>query len=424
MSLLALQLPPRQRLGTRIATPTPQDGLRLPAQWSFVFSADGGRTPTRSGQSTAAQLPKADSTVLVLAEADVSWHFVAVPKAAPARLRAALVGLMEEALLDDDEALHFALAPDAAPGRSGWVAVTDGRRLAAALAALEDAGRTIERVVPAAAPLPTGTPARGHFHVLGDAEVAAPDDQPWLTLARPDGVLCVRLAGGLTRSLLPAGALAEGRWSATPAAASAAEQLLGGPVPLMGEAERVLEAARGAVEMRQFDLTTRHRGTRALREVGRRFFSADWRSVRLGLAALLVLQLVGLNAFAWQQRQALASKRTAMTGLLRAAHPGVRVVLDAPVQMERETDRLRTAAGRAGVVDLETMLAAAAAAWPDGSGPTQTLHFESGRLTLAASGWAQPHVQQFRERLHAAGYAVEMADGRAVVTRAAVRSAL
>ncbi len=423
MSLLALQLPPRDRLGPRATAHAPPGSARVPATWSFVFSADG-RTPSQVGQASLAQLPKADVTVLVLAEADVSWHLVAVPKAPSARLRAALAGVMEELLLDDDEALHFALAPDAVPGRRGWVAVTDARRLGAVLAALESAGRTIERVLPMAVPLaanaPANTPVRGHFHVASDVDPDAvtKDDEPWLTLARADGVLCVRLGGGLARSLLPAEAPADGRWSTTPAAATAAERLLGRPVPLMSEAERVLEATRGVVNLRQFDLAARRRGTRALREGARRFFSADWRAVRYGLAALLVVQLLGLNAYAWQQRQALASKRAAATELLKAAHPGVSVVLDAPLQMERETERLRTAAGNVGAADLEALMAAASAAWPDGAGPTQTLRFEPGSLTLAAPGWGQPQMQQMRERLRAAGYGAEMAQGRVVVTRA------
>jgi general secretion pathway protein L len=75
---------------------------------------------------------------------------------------------------------------------------------------------------------------------------------------------------------------------------------------------------------------------------------------------------VGLNAYAWQQRQALAAKRQAMNSLLLSAHPGVRVVLDAPVQMERETERLRAAAGRPGEADLESMLAAAQGPGPMG----------------------------------------------------------
>ena len=285
MTLLAIQLPSRERLGARVSAQTgahaAQPGLRLPTEWGFVLSSDG-RSATQVGQAAAALLPKADQTVLVLAEADVSWHLIDIPRAPAARLRAALAGVMEEALLDDDESLHFALAADAAPGRRGWVGVTDGRRLAAALAALESAGLTIDRVVPAAAPLPLGSApssTRGHFHVGGDVEGAtvAEDDHPWLTLARPDGVLCVRLSGGLARVLLPADAVAdgqvEGQWTASPAAAAAAEKLIGLPVPLLAEAERTLEAARGSSNLRQFDLAARHRGTRALsdgvRQIGR-----------------------------------------------------------------------------------------------------------------------------------------------------------
>ena len=146
--------------------------------------------------------------------------------------------------------------------------------------------------------------------------------------------------------------------------------------------------------------------------------------MRFGVAALVLLQIVGLNAYAWQQGQALESKRVAMTVLLKTAHPGVRAVLDAPLQMQRETDRLRAAAGRAGAADLEALLAAAAAAWPDGVGPTQTLRFETGSLTLAAPGWAEPQVQQFRERIRANGYGADFAEGRVVVTRAGSKGAL
>ena len=421
MSLLAIQLPPRDRLGSRAIPSSAAASLRLPAEWSFVFSADG-RTATQTGQSKATLLPKADQTVLVLGEADVSWHRIDIPRSPAARLRAALAGVMEEALLDDDDALHFALAADAAPGRPGWVAVTDGRRLRAALAALEAAGRTVDRAVSSIWP----GAARGHFHTGGDVEGAtiAEDDHPWLSLAHGDGVLSVRLAGGLARTLLPADGTADIRWTASPAAAQAAESLLVVPVPLMNEPERVLEAARGGVNLRQFDLASRHRGTRALSEGLRRIFTAEWRPVRYGLVALLALQLVGLNAYAWQQRQTLEAKRVAMADLLKTAHPGVRAVLDAPLQMQQETDRLRAAAGRAGAADLETLLSAAATAWPDGRGPTQTLRFEAGSLTLAALGWGEPQVQQFRERIRGAGYGAEFAEGRVVVSRTAARGAL
>ena len=418
MTLLVILLPPRDRLGSRSLAPAAEPALRaasgVSAEWSFVFSTDG-RNAQQVGQAVLSSLPKADQTVLVLPEADVSWHRIDIPRAPAARMRAALAGVLEERLLDEDEALHFALGEDAAPGRAGWVAVTDGRRLAAALTALEANGRSVDRAVPSLWP----GRGRGHFHTGGDVEGAtiAEDDFPWLSLALPSGVCNIRMAGGLARTVLPHGALDEVRWTANPGAAQAAERLLGQPVPLMREPQRALEAAAEGVNLRQFDLVSRNRGTRALFDAARRIFTAEWRPVRYGLAALVALQLVGLNAYAWQQRQALQDKREAMTQVLQAAHPGVRTVLDAPLQMQRETDRLRAAAGRAGDADLETLLSAAAAAWPDGAGPTQTLRFESGNLTLAAGGWGEPQVQQFRQRIRGAGYGAEFAEGRVVVSR-------
>jgi general secretion pathway protein L len=414
MSVLVIQLPPRDRLRARSAVADTAAAWRLPQEWSFVLSSDG-RTVAQAGQAALTLMPRADSVVLMLAEADVGWHRVLIPRAPAARLRAALAGVMEESLLDDDEALHLALGPGAVAGREGWVAVTHRPRLQAALAALEGAGRTVEKVAPASLPMAAAAdPARGHFFVADAGDEAT----PWLALARADGVVCLRLAGGLARSLLPAAGESV-HWTATPAAAAAAEQWLGAPVPLMSDAERALEAARSGANLRQFDLAPRHRGSRVVRAGAQRFFSAEWRPVRLGLGVLAALHLLGLNAYAWQQREALADKRQAMSELLRATHPGVRTVLDAPLQMQRETERLRAAAGRAGDTDLEVLLAVAASAWPDGQGPVQALRFETGQLTLTAPAWVAEQQAQFRERLRSAGFAAEFSEGRLTITRVA-----
>jgi general secretion pathway protein L len=421
MSVLALLLPPRERLGAR-STDTP-GAARVPAEWGFVFSTDG-RAATQAGSVATgllASLPRADQVVLVLADADVSWHRVAVPKAPAARLRAALVGVMEDTLLDDDEALHFALGADAVPGRSGWVAVTHRPRLAAALAALEEAGLAVEKVVAGQAPLADGATARGHFFggTADDDAAAGAGAAPWLTLARAEGVITVRTTGALARALLPDPAADGVRWTASASAAAAAERWLGAPVALLSDAERALEAAQAPHNLRQFDLVARHRGSRALREGAKRLLSREWRPVRWGVAALFAVQLVGLNAHAWQQRQALDAKREAMAGLLRSAHPGVRAVLDPALQMQRETERLRSAAGRPGEGDFESLLGMVAAAWPDGQGPLQTLRFEPGRLSFTAPGFGEPQLAQLRERLRPAGYAAESAEGRVTVSRVA-----
>ena len=411
MSVLVILLPPRERLSSRSADAAP--GMKLPAEFEFVFSADS-RSVTRSAHAAPAALPKADQVVLVLADGDVGWHRIDIPKAPPPRLRAALAGAMEEMLLDDDDVQHLALAADAAPGEPGWVAVVNKPWLTSSLALLDSAGVPADRVVASMTP---GAPARGHFFAtreLGDGGVT-------LALGGAEGVACLPM-GGLARALLPA-ASGTVRCTATPAAAAAAERWLGEPVQMLGAAERALAAALAPGNLRQFDLVRRSRGLRALRDAVRGLRSPEWRPVRWGLAALVVLQLVGLNAWAWQQRQALAERKLAMNALLRDSFPSVRAVLDAPVQMQRETDRLRAAAGRPGDSDLEVLLAAAAAAWPDNQGPVQALQFEAGRLVLSAPGWGEPELAQFRARLRSAGFGADLAEGRMTVARLPARGA-
>ncbi|WP_416462569.1 type II secretion system protein GspL [Rubrivivax gelatinosus] len=408
MAVLVLQIPPRQRLASRAADESvPPRSL---AELDYVFSPDGLAVGS-SGRAAPALLPRADSVVAVLADANVAWQRITLPKAPPARLRAALAGMLEEALLDDEDALHFALPPQAASGSEAWIAVVHRGWLAGVVAELEAAGVVVDRVVPAAVP---GTPG-GHFCLPADADA---DAAPWLTLVREDGITRLRTDGTLARALLPADPAAQ-RWTATPAAAAAAERFLGQPVEVFAEAGRVLDAARSPWNLRQFELAPRRRGLRVLRELMQRLMSPEWRPVRWGALALVVVQVVGLNALAWQQRRAIDERQAQLTTTLQQSFPGVRAVVDAPLQMRREAERLRAAAGRAGDGDLEVLLGAAAAAWPEGQGPVQTLRYESGRLTLAADGWSEPEIAGFRARLGPAGYAVELADGRITLTRRA-----
>lgn len=407
MSTLAILIPPRPR------TP-PREGEAAPAAagelFEHAFSADG-RSVATTGRAAASTLPRADRVVAVVPDADIAWHRITLPKAPPAKLRAALAGVLEDALLDDEETLHFALAPGAAPGASAWVAVLNRPWLASRLALLEAAGVEVSQVVPAAAP---GDAAGGHFELEPGA--AGPDAAPRLVLVGEGGVCGVSTRGSLARALLPSEPSTL-RWTATPAAAAAAERWLGQPVAVQTEGERLLAATASPWNLRQFDLAPRHRGLRALREGWRLLATPAWRPVRWAALALVAVNLVGLNVAAWRERDALAAKRAQMGALLKAAHPGVQLVYDAPVQMQRENERLRASAGRAGGADLEVLLGAAAAAWPEGQGPVQTLRFETGRLTLAAPGWGEAQLAQFRGRLRPAGFEAVLDGGRVVVTR-------
>jgi general secretion pathway protein L len=225
----------------------------------------------------------------------------------------------------------------------------------------------------------------------------------------------------LARALVPNPAPAGTRWSATPGAASAAEQWLGGPVPVMPPGERLLQAARSLWNLRQFELARRTRGGRALRDSARKFLSPEWRPVRYGLAVLLLAQVVGINLWAWHQRGAIEAKQTAMRALVKSTYPNVNaqdVERDADAVMQRESQALRTLAGKPGDTDLEPMLQAAASAWPPDRPPVETLRFEPGRLTLSTTGWSDAQVGQFRSLLRPAGWAVDATEGRLTLSRA------
>ena len=414
MSVLVILIPPRARLGARAA-----DGNASPAaeDYGYVLSTDGVHV-TRHARAPLALLPRADSVMAVLADSDLSWHRLTLPKAPGAKLRAALGGLLEEQLLEDEGALHLALAPGARAGEPVWVAAMHKAWLRAELEKLEQGGLSIERVLPPSWP---GDAPQGHFFAPAGNEGA--DTRIMLCHADEHGLSLLRLQGSLARALLPPSGESPTRWSAEPAAAATAERWLGSSIPVRTEAERALQATQSPWNLRQFDLAPRHRGTRALRDLLRQWLSPAWRPARIGLATLLLLQVLGLNAWAWQQRQALATQRLAQEQLLRATFPQVRAVLDAPLQMQRETEARRAAAGRAGDNDLEALLGAAAAAWPEGQGPVQALRFEPGKLTLSVPGWSTQQLAQFRERLRPGGWVVDAGEGRVSLSRATTAGA-
>jgi general secretion pathway protein L len=203
---------------------------------------------------------------------------------------------------------------------------------------------------------------------------------------------------------------------AEPAVAALAERTLGQQgqgISLYTASERALDAARGDWDLAQFDLASTGR-TRALRKAGSALsaslYAPQWRAARWGAALLVVAHLVGLNAWAWQERQALAAKQAAVRNALTQTFPQVKVVVDAPVQMERELALLRQAAGSVSARDLEPLLAAAGAALPDGLQPTG-IEYTAGELRLRGVALAPDQESALSARLQAAGYRARLDDG-------------
>lgn len=403
MSTLVITLP--------LAAPQAADS------YGYVLSTDG-HAVTRHATASAALLPhpgRAGEIVAVVPARALAWQRVTLPPGAlaqAARVRAVLEGLLEEHLLDDPATLHFALAPAAQAGTPVWVAVCDRAWLHGALQALEAAGRPADRVVPEFAPGPSAS-GQTEITVLGTPE----DAQLVLTAqGEQQAVAVLPLAGAPALLAPPAEDAPPVR--AEPAVVALAERLLAPRrVAMQPAADRLLAAARGPWELAQFDLASSGR-KRALRKAAgatNAFLRApQWRAARWGLAAALLVQLIGLNLWAWQDRQAVAAKQAAARGLLTTTFPQVQVVVDAPVQMERELARLRQQAGGMSPHDLEPLMAAAGAALPPGATPAG-LQYAGGELRLRGLQLADAELADARQRLAAFGASASVQDDALLV---------
>jgi general secretion pathway protein L len=404
MSTLVIQIPPRPRLRARSVAAVDPDSLSA-TQYHYAISPDGVALQSH-GFCAAALLPKA--VVAVLSDEDVSWHRINLPKAPAARLQSALVGVLEEALLEDADTVHLALEPEAIAGAPTWVAACDHAWLSGELATLEKSLVFVDRVVPMSWP---DEPARGHFSTYDVEFQTHPAHNnaqgTFLSWAHPEGVAVLNLQGNLARGMVPTPQPSSAHWSASPNAVETAEAWLGFPVAVMAWPQRALQATRSLWNLRQF----------GLRDLWRQFLKPEWRPVRWGLVGLAALELIGLNLWALQQRSTLSARKATMVSVLQTAHPQERQVLDAPLQMQRATDALKTAAGKPTESDLETILQLTASAWPADRPPVDNLRFESGKLTLATVGWTPEHIAQFGNQLRPRGWQVDSSEGRVVLTR-------
>ena len=390
----------------------------------YVLTADG-HSAVRHASASPALLPlpgrPGGEVVAVVPARALSWQRVELPRgiragSPPQRVRAVLDGLLEDRLLDDPAKLHFALAPDAAPGTPAWVAVCDRLWLRNALQRLEAAGRRVTRIVPEFAPDDAALP-QPQLHAVGtpeDAQLVVVGERPGTAVS----VLPLSAGAlGLALSGRPAGAdTPPPVFLAEPAVAALAEQLAGRPLPLQTPADRWLVAARGRWDLAQFDLASSGR-RRAVKRAGSLMAgllrAPQWRAARWGLGVLLVAQLVGLNAWAWKERSALDARQSALHAVLTQTFPSVRVVVDAPVQMERELALLRQATGVGAGAGLEGLLSAVGSALPPGAS-AQSVDFLNNELRLRGVDPAQ--AAPLAEKLRAQGI-VARTEGDVLVLR-------
>lgn len=414
-------------MSTLIVTLNPPAQSSLELDWCL---ASNSHTVTRHGSATAALLPRADDTVLLLPHAAVSWHLANLPKLARSlsgsKMRAVLDGLVEEQLLDDTSDLHIALFRHASSSANAvnavWLAVCNKAWLTAQIQQIQSAGHHLSRIAAQSYPLATlpesedeDDVAAMRVHVGGRFETAM------LTLTDSAGVLSVPLAHA--RVVWPQLAESELHVTAEPAVAAAAEALLGCKVAIVQSAQHALQATLDArsmgLDLAQGDMAVAGSGRwiQKASAAARDLLSAPaWRTARWGAALLILANLVGLNAWAWKERTSLDAKRSQTTQILTQTFPQIKVIVDAPLQMGRELASLRQASGGLGGRDMENLFARFAALAP--ASTPSAIEFGAGELFLKGTGLSSAQLAQMQPQLRSAGLSVRSEGERLIVTEA------
>ncbi|RYF83135.1 MAG: general secretion pathway protein GspL [Comamonadaceae bacterium] len=353
---------------------------------------------TAQGTAPVTLLPGHGEVTVVVPAAALSWHSATLPPGSLAggRQRHVLAGLLEDRLLDDPEQLHFALEPGARTGAPVWVATCRKAWLQDVVQTLESAGRRVSRLLPEFTPRPDEAPTA--LNAIG-----TPEAGQWV-LCDAGGVLSLPLSA---EGLAMLGPLPDDlAVAAEPAVAELAESLLGRPVPLQPAAQRWLDSLASPWDLAQFEFATtgRARAGKQLTEWARTLWRAPrWRAARWGAGLLVAAQLIGVNAWAWKERNALDAKRQAVQQVLRSTFPAVQLVVDAPLQMQREVAALQQATGGVTPADLEPMLAALSLNLPAGRVPT-AIDYSGGQLRLRGLGLTVSELDALNRQMAPRGY--------------------
>jgi general secretion pathway protein L len=397
-----------------IALPLHTEG----AATEYLHVRAGPGAATGHAQSaTAARLPRDAGTVVAVVPAQaLAWHTITPPPVGAARLAAALEGLLEERLLEDPAQSQVVYTPDgaaaAAQGQTLTVLVCQKAWLRQALAPLQAQGMVVSRIVPEWSPQAQAAPV---LWVGGSPEqVQAVACGPQGAMVLPPPPWSSAISATLNQP--------EAQLLCEPAMAAWVQQQFGRAPRMLSPGQRLWQAQQTDWDLAQGEWAQgrRQRWARFAHELALNLWQAPrWRPARWGLLALLVLNLVGLQWMAWQQRQLQAQLQKDMAMLLTRSFPAVQVVVDAPLQMAREVQALQRAMGQPNAADLEPMLTSLARTLP-ASAQLSSVQFSPGELRWQAPAVTNDRIEAAREPLRQQGYQL-VADGTYWVLRTEVR---
>jgi general secretion pathway protein L len=398
----------------------------LAASCPFALAADGGGIQ-REGMTSLTELrtivPSAQRVVLLLAASDVTLLSVQVPPMSPARLKAALPGLVEDRLIADP-AESILVAGNAAADGMRTVAVVQRDWLDSIVNLFISFGARKLTVVPLQLCLPyqTGETSAAIHDIAGELELA-------LRMNEQDGIgLAIFPEQGeqaehavlqtlhAMAAQLPVALYVP--QSQTQAYAQAVESGAGQNEPITVHAENWALWIAGAGQ------ATLNLATGRQDAGGSKF---DWRKWRwpVTLAALLLaINILALNIDWWRMRSEADQLRASMTQIYRATFPKDTVIVDPLAQIKQ-----KLGAGQRGAPDDFTMLAAAfGEAWADmgqarGTTAISGLEYKDRSLLVRLKPGGTPPTEQMKNALAGRNLALSMAPAQAGATVWQIRSA-
>ncbi len=332
----------------------------------------------------------------IVPAAALAWHKVTLPaglQRQASRLMPALQSLMEESLLDDADGVHLSLQPEWQSGSSVWVAACNKAWLQQHLSKLQAMGHMVHRIVPEWAPATLNAPQSLSAQRL--AWISGTPEDAWLWVNDLEDTWRLPLQAGVKfwserlSAKGPDESLGNDKhlpWviQTEPAVADLAQKALRQlqsntqgkiaesmaqwQVVVVPAVKRYAQAAESNWDLAQFEFAA-HGSARWLQRAKRVWQefakSTAWRPVRWSLALLIAAQWLGTNVAAWQLNAQVKAQRNLQSNILTQTFSNVPVV-DAPLQMAKELERLQRNAGSITHRDLEFVLGAVGRSLPAG----------------------------------------------------------
>ena len=376
----------------------PHHSHPTPLGYSHVDS-DGFKVLRQGHASAQALSQHAGEVVGVVPATRLSWMALDLPPVSTASKRQQVVhSLLEEQLLQDSAELHIVLPnTHSTQGGACVVAICDKAWLREVLAPLNKAGVRVQRLVAELCPTDKAV-----LHVMGSP------DQSLCALTHPRGVT---LLPPNTEQWPALGVSVEQLTAlyAEPAMTERVQALLAREPALQTAAQRWLATSTSAWDLAQGEWA-QGRAQRWLRDAKKlaqdALHAPAWRPVRWGCLCLLLVQVIGLNALAWQESQLTKNRQDQLKQLLLSTFPKVNAVIDAPLQMQREAARLQQSLGAIAGNDLEFMLHTLGHALPDGLA-LSSIDYSEGVLKLSNLPMSEAQQERLQQQLQAAHLTLE-----------------